>query len=257
MSAETAEYKVELEVYNGPMDLLLYLIKREEVDIYDIPIAKITDQYMAHLELLEVLEPALVGDFMVLAATLMYIKSQVLLPQAPEEKEEDPRWELVKQLLEYKKFKEVASSLDSMRDVRAMKTTRRVKTQISPVPGEEEEHLSLDDISPWELLGFFTRLMRETLQDVPTTITIEEIRIEEFMEAILERLNFVESFSFLELFPKIRDRGELIGAFLALLELMRLRRIRAQQAHDASDIQISRGQLYTIPGSDLYMEREE
>ncbi|MFQ5956832.1 MAG: segregation and condensation protein A, partial [Candidatus Brocadiales bacterium] len=97
MSESTIEYKVELEAYNGPMDLLLYLIKREEVDIYDIPIARITDQYMAYLEPLEVLEPALVGDFLVMATTLMYIKSQMLLPQAPEEKEEDPRWELVKQ----------------------------------------------------------------------------------------------------------------------------------------------------------------
>lgn len=256
MSADTAEYKVKLEVYNGPMDLLLYLIKKEEVDIYDIPIARITDQYMAYMELLEVLEPAQVGDFMVMASTLMYIKSQVLLPHAPEEKEEDPRWELVRQLLEYKKFKEAASALDGMREVRAMRTTRRLKTRIGPAPDEVDEHLSLEDMSAWELLGFFTRLMRETLQDVPTTITVEEIPIEEFMEIILERLSVVESFHFLDLFPNIRDRYELIGAFLALLELMRLMKIRARQAHDASDIQIGRGQMYTVPGPDLYMERD-
>ncbi|HCN19647.1 MAG: hypothetical protein A3C38_07670 [Planctomycetes bacterium RIFCSPHIGHO2_02_FULL_50_42] len=256
MNAETTEYKVELDVYNGPMDLLLYLIKKEEVDIYDIPIARITDQYMAYMGLLEVLEPALVGDFMVTASTLMYIKSQMLLPNPPEEKEEDPRWELVRQLLEYKRFKEAASALGGMREAMAMRTTRRVETKIGPPPGEVDEHLSLEDMSAWELLGFFTRLMRETLQDVPTTITIEEIPIEEFMEIILERLSVMESFHFLDLFPEIRSRLELIGAFLALLELMRLMKIRARQAHDASDIQISRGQLYTVPEPDLFMERE-
>lgn len=256
MSIGTAEYNVELEVYKGPMDLLLYLIKREEVDIYDIPIARITDQYLARLELLEVLEPALVGDFLVMAATLMYIKSQMLLPQAPEEKEEDPRWELVQQLLEYKRFKEAASALDSMREVRAMRATRRVKTEVVPALAGEDEHLSLEDMSPWELLGFFTRLMRETLQDVSTTITIEETPVEEFMGTILERLSTQESFYFLELFPQIRDRRELIGAFLALPELIRLRKIRAEQTHDASDIEISRGHLYTVPGPDLYLERE-
>ncbi|MFQ5862107.1 MAG: segregation and condensation protein A [Candidatus Brocadiales bacterium] len=256
MSVSTTEYKVELEVYNGPMDLLLYLIKREEVDIHDIPIARITDQYMAYLELIEVLEPALVGDFLVMAATLMYIKSQTLLPQLPEEKEEDPRWELVRQLLEYKKFKEAASALDSRREVRAMRTPRGFQTEIESVSGGEDEHLCLEDMSPWELLGFFTQLMRETLQDVPTTITIEETPVEEFMVAILERLISLESFPFLDLFPKIRDKCELIGAFLALLELMRLRKVRIEQVHDASDIQISRGRLYTVPGPDLYLERE-
>lgn len=256
MSTATTEYNVELEVYKGPMDLLLYLIKKEEVDIYDIPIAKITDQYLAHLELLEVLEPALVGDFLVMAATLMYIKSQMLLPQPTEEKEEDPRWELVQQLLEYKRFKEAASALERMREIRAMRATRKVKPEAVADPGGEEEHLSIEDMSPWELLGFFTRLMRETLQDVSTTITIEDTPVEEFMGAILDRLSTVESFYFLELFPGIRNRGELIGAFLALLELIRLRKICVEQTHDASDIEISRGHLYTVPGPELHLERE-
>ncbi|MEE9200467.1 MAG: segregation/condensation protein A, partial [Candidatus Brocadiales bacterium] len=233
MSTETTEYKVQLEAYNGPMDLLLYLIKKEEVDIYDIPLARITDQYMKYMELLRALEPAVVGDFMVMAATLMQIKSQTLLPQAPEEKEEDPRWELVQQLLEYKKFKEAASALEGMREERTMKTTRMAKTSVNPAVYGETEHLCLDDMSPWELLGFFTRLMRETLQDVPTTITIEETPIEDFMDAILKRLGEVESFRFLELFPKIRDRDDLIGAFLAMLELMRLMKMRAHQTDDA------------------------
>ncbi len=256
MNTETTEYKVQLEAYNGPMDLLLYLIKKEEVDIYDIPLARITDQYMKYMELLRALEPAVVGDFMVMAATLMQIKSQTLLPQAPEEKEEDPRWELVQQLLEYKKFKEAASALEGMREERTMKTTRMAKTSINPAVYGEAEHLCLDDMSPWELLGFFTRLMRETLQDVPTTITIEETPIEDFMDAILKRLGVVESFRFLELFPKIRDRDELIGAFLAMLELMRLMKMRAHQTDDASDILISRGQLFATPERDLYLEQE-
>ena len=256
MSTETTEYKVVLDIYNGPIDLLLYLIKKEEVDIYDIPIARVTDQYIAYMEMLKELEPALVGDFMVLASSLMYIKSQMLLPHPPEEKEEDPRWELVKQLLEYKKFKEAASELGDIRETRAMKTARSVKTEVGPAPGEVDEHLSLDDISPWELLGFFTRLMRETLQDVSTTISIEETPIEEFMDMVLDRLSVEESFYFMDLFPKIIYRNDLVGAFLALLELMRLRKMCAQQSEDSSDIMISRGQLYEVPSSDLLMERK-
>ncbi len=211
---------------------------------------------MGYMEMLKVVEPALVGDFMVMASTLMYIKSQTLLPHPPEEKEEDPRWELVRQLLEYKKFKEAASALDGMREMRAMKATRRVKTEIGPAAREVDEHLSLDDISPWELLGFFTRLMRETLQDVTATITIEETPVEEFMDMVLERLSVEESFYFMDLFPKIIYTHDLIGAFLALLELMRLRKMCAQQTEDASDIRLSRGPLYAAPSSDLLMERK-
>lgn len=239
MNTTETEYKVALEAYNGPMDLLLYLIKREEVDIYNIPIARITEQYLEHLEAMEVLEPGLVGDFLIMATTLMYIKSQMLLPQAPEEEEEDPRWELVKQLLEYKRFKEAAYALGKMRGEREKRVSRTVKTSVG-----EGEDLSLEELSAWALLGFFTRLMRETLEEVARTISIEETPVEEYMELILERLSCADSFYFLELFPLERERREIVGAFLALLELVRLRKAKVVQPLDPSDIHITRGNSF-------------
>lgn len=241
--SQTAEYKVELEVYSGPLDLLLYLIKKEEVDIYDIPIARITEQYLAYLETLERLDPALVGDFLVMAATLMYIKSQMLLPLSPsEEEEEDPRWELVKQLLEYKKFKETASELERFRREREKKFARTVKPLTQSAPGGEEEILSLEEANPWELLNIYTRLLKETLLEVPAVITLEGTTVEEYMNHITERLRSKEVFNFLELVPPPRKGMEIIGAFLALLELVRLLKARVHQESNFKDIEITRGE---------------
>jgi len=121
------EYKIDLDTYNGPLDLLLYLIRREEVDIYDIPITKITDQYMAYLNELQSIDIGLAGDFLVMASTLMYVKSQTLLPRSEEtdeEEMEDPRRELVKQLLEYKRYKEASSTMTQMSEERSQRFSR-------------------------------------------------------------------------------------------------------------------------------------
>ncbi len=243
--SQTTEYKVELEVYNGPLDLLLYLIKREEVDIYDIPIARITEHYLAYLETLERLDPALVGDFLVMAATLMHIKSQMLLPTTPsEEEEEDPKWELVKQLLEYKKFKEAASELEALRQEREKKFVRTVKPLMEPT-NQEDENLSLEEANPWELLSIYTRLLKETLADVPTVITLEGTPVEEYMSHITEKLRYQRAFRFLELIPLPRERIEIIGALLALLELVRLLKAKVTQESNSSDIEITRGMQFT------------
>jgi segregation and condensation protein A len=243
---QTENYKVELEVYNGPLDLLLYLIKREEVDIYDIPIARITEQYLAYIERLEELDPALVGDFLVMAATLMYIKSQMLLPLPPEEEEEDPRWELVKQLLEYKKFKEAASGLEALRKERERKLARTVRPSVQLAPPEEEENLSLEEANPWELLSLYTRLLKETLLEVPTVIALEGTPVEEYMDQITERLRYQGVLNFLELLPPPRERIEIVGAFLALLELVRLLKAKVQQEPNSTDIEIIRGTQFLL-----------
>ena len=128
-------YKVKLEVFEGPLDLLLYLIKKEELDIYDIPIAKITDQYLEYLELMKLLDLNIAGEFLVMAATLIHIKSKLLLPpdevQAEDAEEADPRAELVKRLLEYKKFKEAASELSSMESRQNRPESRKRKVSKS------------------------------------------------------------------------------------------------------------------------------
>ena len=142
------EYKIDLDIYNGPLDLLLYLIRREEVGIYDIPIAKITDQYMMYLDELQSVDIGLAGDFLVMASTLMYIKSQTLLPRTEivdGEDEEDPRLELVKQLLEYKRYKEATSTMTRLSEERSQRFSRPEERLIDD---EEEgnEKLHLDEI---------------------------------------------------------------------------------------------------------------
>ncbi len=244
MSQDT-DYKVELEVFNGPLDLLLYLIKKEEVDIYDIPIARITEHYLAYLDTLEKLDPTLVGDFLVMAATLMYIKSQMLLPSPPAEEEEDPRWELVKQLLEYKKFKEAAAELEVFRQQREKRFGRELRHNLQPHPVEQEETLSLEEANPWELLNLYTRMLRETLMEVPAVVTLEGTPVEEYMDFIIERLMYYTTLSFLELIPSPKKRVEIIGAFLALLELVRLSKAKIQQEDlESNDIKIVRGNLF-------------
>lgn len=151
-------YKIDLEIYSGPVDLLLYLIQREEVNIYDIPIARITDQYLQHMEALQTLDMNIAGDFLVMAATLMYIKSYMLLPRTEtpgdEEENTDPRLSLVKQLLEYKRYKESTFILER----RAAEWEKRLARPYKGLPVEtadKEEGIALEGLSIWDLLQSF------------------------------------------------------------------------------------------------------
>ncbi|MCD6365600.1 MAG: segregation/condensation protein A, partial [Planctomycetes bacterium] len=155
------DYRVNLDVYNGPLDLLLYLIRREEVDIYDIPLTLITEQYIRYVEMLKDLDPNLAGDFMVMAATLMEIKTRMLLPSpsSQEAGEEDvtidPREELVRQLLEYKAFKDAAGDLEAAAQTQQLKFPRRP----AALRDQEQGELDLEDIQVWDLLDAFDTLM--------------------------------------------------------------------------------------------------
>ncbi|MGE5610688.1 MAG: segregation and condensation protein A, partial [Bacillota bacterium] len=175
------EYRVELDIYNGPLDLLLYLIKRDELDIYDIPIARITDQYMGYLHLIkdlhekEGLDINLAGEFLVLAATLMEIKSAMLLPKPPPdpnspdattaEELSDPRYELVQKLLEYKRFKDAANALEHRQEVHQQRFPRVPSKR----EGDDNEPppVDLEEVQIWDLLAAFTRLMQEVGQRKP------------------------------------------------------------------------------------------
>jgi len=154
------EYRVNLDVYDGPLDLLLYLIRRDEVDIYDIPIAHITEQYLSYVELLKALDPNLAGEFLVMAATLMEVKTRTLLPtpSAEEGAEEgqalDPRAELVRQLLEYKAFKDAADDLAHQGELQQMRFARTAKP-----PELDADELDIEDVQVWDLLDAFNRLM--------------------------------------------------------------------------------------------------
>ncbi len=221
-------YRVQLEVFSGPLDLLLYLIRRDEIDIEDIPIAHIAQQYVEHVRLLEQLDPDSVSDFLVLAATLVELKSRALLPAPPLESaddEEDPRAPLVRQLLEYKRFKDAAQSLGSAADERAQRFVR--------VPAElprELQGVELEEAQVWDLLSAFGEVMsaigrgpgRHEVEydDVPLALHSAEI------VAILEREGPT---TFRDLFDGAPERIHIVGRFLALLELIRGRRVRAEQ----------------------------
>jgi segregation and condensation protein A len=233
-----SEYRVALEVYDGPLDLLLFLIRREEVDIYDIPIARITEQYIQYVEVLKQLDPETSSEFLVLAATLMEIKSRMLLPKPPpdetEEEMVDPRLELVRQLLEYKKYKDAAHSLEEAADEQALKHARR------PVlPPKDPEELELDNLEIWDLFDAFNRILEQigrkqevhevTVDDTPMALHAED------MVDSLERAGGMQEFE--DVFTG-RTRAEMIGLFLALLELIRRRCIRVSQDRAFGPIRI-------------------
>ncbi|MFQ5414256.1 MAG: segregation and condensation protein A [Phycisphaerae bacterium] len=223
------EYKVALDVYNGPLDLLLFLIRREEVDIYDIPIARITAQYIAYVELLERLDPESASEFLVLAATLMEIKSRTLLPRPPADEVEDdivdPRVELVRQLLAYKTYKDAAYSLESSAVEQARRHARH--PVLPPLP---EDEIELENLEIWDLFDAFRRLLEQTgrvgathairADDTPVALHAADI-----VDSI-ERAGGTQPFT--AVFAG-RSRSEMIGLFLALLELVRQRRIRVSQ----------------------------
>ncbi len=223
-----SDYRVQLDVFTGPLDLLLFLIRRDEIDIYDIPIARVTEQYLAHLRTLEALDPNVVGEFLVLASTLLEIKSRALLPTPPLESGlpgEDPRAPLVRQLLEYKRFKDAARSLGSAADDRARKFVRRP----GPLP-KELEGVELEEASVWDLLSAFTKVMSAIGRGPgEQRILYDDTPIELYQDEILAALERSGALAFASLFDDAHDRPRIIGRFLAVLELVRLQRIRAEQ----------------------------
>ncbi|MEW6198489.1 MAG: segregation/condensation protein A [Planctomycetota bacterium] len=223
-----SDYRVQLDVFSGPLDLLLYLIRRDEVDILDIPLARITEQYIEHVRLLQQLDPDTAGEFLVLASTLIELKSRSLLPSPPLEDLDDttdPRAPLVRQLLEYKRFKDAARQLGRAADDRAARYVRRPAAR-----PKELEGLELEEVQVWDLLTAFGRVMTAIGQgpgrqeihyaDVPIELHAAEI------VAILEREGPT---TFETLFDGQADRLQVIGRFLALLELIRSHRVRAEQ----------------------------
>lgn len=232
------EYRVDLEVYNGPLDLLLYLIRRDEIDIYDIPIARITHQFIAYVELLKQIDPETIGDFLVMAASLMEIKSRALLPTPPPEVEDeeiiDPRFELVRQLLQYKSFKDAARSLELAAQIQALRHPR--DPALPEAPADEVE---LDDIEVWDLLEAFSRLLEQTgRRNVPHQVGVDDTPLLIHVDDILDRLNRAGGTMAFALVFEGRSRAEMIGLFLALLELIRQKRIRATQHEPFGEIEI-------------------
>jgi len=234
-------YKVKLEVFEGPLDLLLYLIKRDELDIYDIPIANITDQYLQYIELMEMLDLNIAGEFLVMAATLMQIKSKMLLPpeetEPEEEEEEDPRAELVKRLLEYKKFKEAASQLQHKEEVQRY-VFPRIGTLEAIEEATEGEHYF--EASLFDLISAFSKAMKEIPKEAFLEVTREEVTVEDKIHDILHMLVKRERLPLSELFNGAKSKIEMVAIFLAILELIKMQAVSALQKRAFGEIEIVR-----------------
>jgi segregation and condensation protein A len=237
-----ADYRVNLDIFAGPLDLLLYLVRKEEVDIYDIPIAKITDQYIRYIEMLKSLDIDLAGSFLVMAATLMQIKSAMLLPRAEPESAlgqdddlTDPRAELIRQLLEYKKFKDAANLLNAAADEQRERFSRpdSIIAQLKP-PTEPE--IDLEQATVWDLLEAFDSIMKATGSLADISHIRDDTPIDLYQIEILHRLQTEGSMSFERIFESSADRAVMIGLFLALLELIREKLVWAKQPAATSSI---------------------
>ena len=235
------DYKVKLEVFEGPLDLLLYLIKKEEVDIYDIPIERITNQYMEYLSLMKLLNLEVAGEFLVMAATLMYIKSRMLLPadqqvtDSEAEEGEDPRWELIRQLVEYKKFKDAAFQLGRREEEQANIFVRQNPDTGIEVGGD----VPMADVSIFDLINAFNEVLKKAnSREDFREIYEEKFTVSDKIEEILYTLRDRSEMLFRELFEKASSRAEVVVTFLAMLELIRLKRLRVQQESSFGEIQV-------------------
>lgn len=227
---QTDNYSIKLDIFEGPLDLLLYLIKKNEIDIYNIPIALITEQYLGYLKMIKELNLDLAGEYLVMASTLIHIKSRLLLPapEEPEEDEEDPRAELVRQLLEHKKFKDIAENLAGRplleRDV-FIRTAVLPEAIEKPTTDEEE----LIEASVFDLIEAFHRMISQMDKKVLMEIDLEKLSLTDIINDVMDQLSVTRSITFDDLLKEKRDRRRIIYTFLAILELIKLRMIKAYQ----------------------------
>ena len=227
------DFAIRLPAFEGPMDLLLYLIRRSEVDIYDIPIERVTEQYIEILGSMETLDLEVAGEFFVMASTLMYIKSRMLLPKKDqgsnediEDDEIDPRWELVQQLLEYRKFKEAAEDIRKL-----ILNSNDLISRIGPRDALEAVERPLKPVDRVDLWNTFNSVLRRLAERIDEgQINAEQVTVADCMELVLLRIKHKESFLFSELFESSTTITTIVASFLAVLELTRLDKITLKQA---------------------------
>jgi segregation and condensation protein A len=234
-----SDYRIKLRVFEGPLDLLLFLIRKNELDIYDIPIESVTRQYIDALRAMQELDLDLAGEFFVMAATLMEIKSRMLLPKGQaatdpnaDEDEIDPRWDLVQQLLQYKKFKDAAARLGELATDRQNLMDRLVNSRAGDALDRPLK--TVDRIELWNAFNIVLRRLAEKL--VVGEIHDEHVTIADRMEYVLDRLKTEKSFVFSQLLPEKITLRLLVATFLAVLELTRLRKLRLKQDEAFADI---------------------
>ncbi len=255
-----AEYKVQFEVFEGPLDLLLYLIKKEEVDIYEVNLTKLATQFIEYIDLMRAFDLEIAGEFLVMASTLMYIKSRELLPVdqqvvvEAEDEGEDPRFELIRQLVEYKKFKDAAAKLQTLEE--------RQENVFPRLPGKIEfENTDAPvkiEISIFDLLNAVNSVLKRFQDKTAGTREIYEDKwtVSEKIEFVLKTLTERGSVKFSELFETAANRAEVVCTFLALLELIRLKQLACIQPEPFDEIQIGKAVPSTVTSA-VQMEMGE
>ncbi len=238
------KFRVDLDIFRGPLDLLLYLVRKHEVEIVDIPISLITDQFLAYLAVIEQLDVNRVSDFIDMASTLIEIKSRLVLPRGDEVEGEidDPRQQLVERLLEYKKFKDAATMLEE-RSRSWQQRFSRLSNDLSPRRANLAEQ-PIRDVMLWDLVSAFGRIVRDNAATKPSNIIYDETPIHVYMRRIHDRLAREGQVAFSELFTADMHKSTSVGIFLAMLELARHHHIRAEQNELF-------GEIWVLPGANF------
>jgi len=250
-------YKLKLDLYEGPLDLLLYLVKKNDIDIGDIPIVEITEQYLEYIEMMKMLDLDIVGDFLVMAATLMQIKSKMLLPPDPQETEEediDPRDELARRLLEYKKFKEIADSLQDKELARKDFVSRVVDVEEKKQLKEDAKEIYVE-ANLFDLINALSQALNNVPKDIVHKIDKEEFTVDQKIHDILHLLFDETTILLSALFQRSRSKMEIVVTFLAVLELIRLKEIKVMQKKVFGDIEVIRNKDNMLP-TDQEKEKE-
>lgn len=238
------DFRVQLDDFRGPLDLLLYLVRKHEVEVADIPIALIAEQYLSHLDVLQTLNVDEVGDFLEMASILVEIKSQMVLPRGGEETEvwNDPRDELVQRLLEYKRYKDAASMLEE----RSRDWQQHYPRLASDLPPRQVDPAGqpIHEVELWDLVSAMGRILRDSRVSKPSTIVYDETPIQVYMQRIHKRLVEDNKAAFSEMFQSGMHKSAIVGVFLAILELVRHHSVRAEQNDMHGEIWIVKGEQF-------------
>ncbi len=249
------DYRIELDLYNGPMDLLLYLVRRNEVDPVALPIAKITAQFVEYLAVLQFLDLDLVGEFVVTASTLVELKSRLVLPQpedeteqALEEQADEPHSELIAQLLEYKKYKDAARALEE----RAAQWQERYPrlSEDRPVVGKDPAADRIKEVELWDLVSALGRILQHKVVEEETSVRRDDTPLSVYIERVGARVRKEGRITFSSFFEQTHFRPRIVGVFLAILELLRHHQFRADQPQ-------AHGEIWILPPADEAAETED
>lgn len=240
-SQQDSPYKVTLEIFEGPLDLLLHLIREHEIDIYDIPIVKVTEQYLAYLSLMESLDLEIAGEWLVMAATLLEIKSRMLLPKDPKiddsepEEQLDPRLELVERLIEYEKFKSASEIFRGWEEERSKVFGRGAPL----IEYDLKPKFDLENVTAADLLGVLQRILADVGEEEVTSIQRRKITVRMRIREIWRRISEAAGqLRFENLFDDVASRTEVVITFLALLELLRMQKVKVRQKQAFAPIEI-------------------